>query len=243
MDIKEEETEEKVCETCGKNVKNTLKEHNRLHHNPYKCDEAECGTIFEGYVKYKSHRRKHNQKVVQSGEKKQDIFVCEVCAKSFSHQGLLENHLKTHTPKFACTYCPEIYTTKRKLERHGKVHLPKKTKTNKFPCSICLAVLSSLFNLNRHKDKLHNKIVTSNSSFFLLAPGTFAKKRKKKNQTKGRKSDSDFDSDSSRSASDSSDRSSDSSRERKRKRKRRQNSCCPANGRQSKAVHEVPYGT
>ena len=187
MDIKEEEIKETeiFCEICGKNDKTTQREHNRLHHQPYQCDEAGCQTVWEGYIKFKNHRRRHVKKVVKKVvQPRKDIFVCEVCAESFSHQGLLKNHLKTHSPKFACKNCPEIYTTKRDLERHEKVHLPKKTKPKKFPCSICQAVLTSSYNLKRHKDQLHNKIVTSNGSFFLIAPGTSVKKRKKKNQTK-----------------------------------------------------------
>ena len=117
-----------------------------------------------------------------SRQKEEKSFLCEVCAKSFSHHGPLQNHLLSHSLKHLCPDCPEKFNTKRKLDSHRKKHQEKKKK--RFACPHCPAVLSTSSNLSRHKENLHNKIVTSNGSFLLLAEGTFSKTRKKQNPSR-----------------------------------------------------------
>ena len=54
-------------------------------------------------------------------------FICEICARSLSHQRLLTNHLKTHYPSFACKACHKLFRTKKNLQRHEKCHEKKKS--------------------------------------------------------------------------------------------------------------------
>ncbi|CAH2035524.1 unnamed protein product, partial [Iphiclides podalirius] len=73
---------------------------------------------------------------------------CTVCAKRFTQQGGLQQHMRMHTGvrPFACTYCPKAFTQKAGLDQHLRTH----TKVKPFKCVICGKCFSQSVHLRQH---------------------------------------------------------------------------------------------
>ena len=83
-------------------------------------------------------------------------FICEICARCFTHQRLLTNHLKTHYPSFACKACHKLFRTKKNLQRHEKCHDKKKSppKSNTLSLSGAMASKAGADQLEENNESL-----------------------------------------------------------------------------------------
>ncbi|PZC81854.1 hypothetical protein B5X24_HaOG211867 [Helicoverpa armigera] len=73
---------------------------------------------------------------------------CSICAKRFTQQGGLQQHMRMHTGvrPFVCTYCPKAFTQKAGLDQHLRTH----TKVKPFKCVICSKCFSQSVHLRQH---------------------------------------------------------------------------------------------
>merc|ERR1719354_115851 len=140
------------CDTCGMafSQKNSLKYHQQMHlikamKKIFSCER--CG------LKGKTPRwmRKHEKNC--TGEK----LKCEICGKEFERVCALLSHKKIHTEespnygKYFCDKCPRKFEFALPYTKHIKIC------KGVFPCDICNTKFRVQENLQKHKEKYHNK--------------------------------------------------------------------------------------
>ncbi|XP_035433067.1 zinc finger protein 39 isoform X1 [Spodoptera frugiperda] len=105
---------------------------------PFSC--RMCSLIFGDSTEYEEHNR-----VVHAKTKPHQ---CSICAKRFTQQGGLQQHMRMHTGvrPFACTFCPKAFTQKAGLDQHLRTH----TKVKPFKCVICTKCFSQSVHLRQH---------------------------------------------------------------------------------------------
>lgn len=102
-----------TCSICNKIYKcnlNFQKHHLTAHikHRKFECDM--CGSKFQIRELIYSHML-HSHKTKS--------FMCEICAKGFSTEYLLQRHSVSHLPmKFECDSCDFRFRSKMMIERH-----------------------------------------------------------------------------------------------------------------------------
>nr|XP_021184814.2 zinc finger protein 26 [Helicoverpa armigera] len=99
-----------------------------------------CNQIFLNSNEYDEHNR-----IVHA---KMKPHQCSICAKRFTQQGGLQQHMRMHTGvrPFVCTYCPKAFTQKAGLDQHLRTH----TKVKPFKCVICSKCFSQSVHLRQH---------------------------------------------------------------------------------------------
>ncbi|XP_055637612.1 transcription factor grauzone-like [Toxorhynchites rutilus septentrionalis] len=172
------------CELCGKAFTDSsgLQHHKWWIHTPvserpFKCDI--CGDAFVKDYLLKQHMDRHmdkerkthscelcNKTYTNSLQLKSHMqklhgavsnWVCDVCAKGFTHRALLEDHRKTHTEeglaslKMQCEKCNKWLINKRGYLRHKRRCFDNGPAT----CDVCGVVSVNEASLAAHK-KLHH---------------------------------------------------------------------------------------
>lgn len=68
----------------------------------------------------------------------EDLFVCDVCQKTFTDQNTFDEHVRLHTRKttHVCNICHKIYARKRDLNVHIRLHSGEKP----YACIVCKKV-------------------------------------------------------------------------------------------------------
>ncbi|KAJ8737615.1 hypothetical protein PYW08_000210 [Mythimna loreyi] len=96
--------------------------------------------IFLDSAEYDEHNR-----IVHA---KMKPHQCSICAKRFTQQGGLQQHMRMHTGvrPFVCTFCPKAFTQKAGLDQHLRTH----TKVKPFKCVICSKCFSQSVHLRQH---------------------------------------------------------------------------------------------
>ena len=109
--IRDSHTYQKKCSHCDKTFSRpyALSRHLQTH----STDNFECGIC---KVKI---RRKDNFKQHLLLHDRDSKFQCKICNKSFSNNGNLSIHEKSHSKvKFVCPLCDKSYSYKTNLTRH-----------------------------------------------------------------------------------------------------------------------------
>lgn len=114
-------TQSHNCHICGKLFKSVhhVKHHQRLSHG-VGTTKKKCRTC--DYETFNAASLRIHENLHTSTE----VFVCEVCSKSFRTQPKLARHLLCHTDgkPHNCTECTLTFKTKRYLQTHMRVHKP-----------------------------------------------------------------------------------------------------------------------
>lgn len=99
-----------------------------------------CSQIFLDSTEYDEHNRIVHAKIKP--------HQCSICAKRFTQQGGLQQHMRMHTGvrPFNCTFCPKTFTQKAGLDQHLRTH----TKVKPFKCVICSKCFSQSVHLRQH---------------------------------------------------------------------------------------------
>ncbi|XP_053624723.1 zinc finger and SCAN domain-containing protein 22-like isoform X2 [Plodia interpunctella] len=99
-----------------------------------------CGQTFLTGAQYDEHNRTVHAKIKP--------HQCSICAKRFTQQGGLQQHMRMHTGvrPFVCSFCPKAFTQKAGLDQHLRVH----TKIKPFKCVICSKCFSQSVHLRQH---------------------------------------------------------------------------------------------
>ncbi|CAG4942386.1 unnamed protein product [Colias eurytheme] len=99
-----------------------------------------CGQVFLERTRYEEHNRLIHAKVKP--------HQCSICAKRFTQQGGLQQHMRMHTGirPFVCSFCSKAFTQKAGLDQHLRTH----TKVKPFKCVICSKCFSQSVHLRQH---------------------------------------------------------------------------------------------
>ncbi|XP_063394096.1 zinc finger protein 454-like [Cydia fagiglandana] len=99
-----------------------------------------CNMTFHDSLDYDEHNSSVHAKVKP--------HQCSLCAKRFTQQGGLQQHMRMHSGvrPFACTYCPKAFTQRAGLDQHLRIH----TKIKPFKCVICHKCFSQSVHLRQH---------------------------------------------------------------------------------------------
>ncbi|GBO08209.1 Zinc finger protein 467 [Araneus ventricosus] len=82
-------------------------------------------------------------------------FPCDKCDKRFSQKSNLNTHSRTHTGKkpYSCDKCDKRFSTKYALTTHFRTHTGEKP----YECPICEKAYRSTSKRNEHYKNVHNK--------------------------------------------------------------------------------------
>ena len=141
--VKAKPQAEKVCEECGKSVRNLRGHMLRIHEAvdlQIPCDQ--CDMKFQTAPKLKEHvmwihmkdpcpdcglliGRRKMRRHRASAHKAEKNFKCEVCSKSFINRQRLKDHVNTHTGEkpYKCKYCSACFASAGTHAMHQRGHL------------------------------------------------------------------------------------------------------------------------
>lgn len=111
-------------------------------------------------VTYRSSQllKEHYTKCHVNPKCNSDQKICPDCGKLVRNQRMLGIHISTvHTRefKFECTLCDRKFFLRNELKRHNlSAHEKKKL----FPCEICGTRFTQFYNMNAHRQKLHDGV-------------------------------------------------------------------------------------
>lgn len=114
----------------------------------------DAGSSRDEHLKLKKRSpqtRSHSDDVDSPEHKKShpcdNLLSCEMCAKCFSPNSNLTNHIETVTGEvFTCQTCGKSFSHKRNLIAHGKIHASEKP----FSCQSCGKSYTSKISLKMH---------------------------------------------------------------------------------------------
>lgn len=113
---------------------------NEKVHTCAKVHTCTCGKDFLSTSNLNQHKK------IQSNE---NLFICDLCRKSFIKKSNFLKHLKTHDTgeqfSFRCDKCEQVFTRKDNLEGHLKSH-----ESSRFPPRECDRVFGRQFELRQH---------------------------------------------------------------------------------------------
>ncbi|KAE8601216.1 hypothetical protein XENTR_v10013592 [Xenopus tropicalis] len=88
-----------------------------------------------------------------TGSCSEEIYSCEICAKGFRLQRMLNRHLKCHNQvkRHLCTFCGKGFNDTFDLKRHVRTH----TGIRPYKCEICNKAFTQRCSLESHLKKIH----------------------------------------------------------------------------------------
>lgn len=80
-------------------------------------------------------------------------FACQICAKAFTLQRLLNRHMKCHSDikRYLCTFCGKGFNDTFDLKRHTRTH----TGVRPYKCNLCEKSFTQRCSLESHCLKVH----------------------------------------------------------------------------------------
>ncbi|KAG8444028.1 hypothetical protein GDO86_009282 [Hymenochirus boettgeri] len=83
----------------------------------------------------------------------EELYSCEICAKRFRLQRMLNRHLKCHNQvkRHLCTFCGKGFNDTFDLKRHVRTH----TGIRPYKCDICNKAFTQRCSLESHLKKIH----------------------------------------------------------------------------------------
>ncbi|XP_004933145.1 zinc finger protein 266 isoform X1 [Bombyx mori] len=128
------------CQVCEKPLDKEFNQNNPVQRPSVTTLCRICGETFSDNASYVEHNRFVHAKMKP--------YQCPICAKRFTQQGGLQQHMRMHSGirPFACTYCPKAFTQKAGLDQHLRTH----TKIKPFRCVICGKCFSQSVHLRQH---------------------------------------------------------------------------------------------
>ena len=160
------------CKVCEKRCSSTqkLKNHIRKRHvgkTPYFC--GECNWYYGDSQSLKVHLRKH----LIGEEKKAAAHTCDVCQKSYSSLGKLNEHKEKHED-IKCRYCQKSFAYNRTCKAHEVESCPQRPAAQeptveeqgvedapvlkRWYCHICDSNFSARRNLKKHLNSKHDGV-------------------------------------------------------------------------------------
>jgi len=114
---------------------------------------------------------------------RKEVYICDLCPKSFKKTSLLARHIKTHDPKkrpFECKKCDKRFSSQVSLVRHDILHsdLVERSKINRpeaqdFVCVVCARSFKSPESLTSHIKAHKSKSVENQEYTCKLCHDTF----------------------------------------------------------------------
>ena len=170
------------CKVCDKRCSSTqkLKNHIRKRHvgkTPYFC--GECQRYYGDSQSLKVHLRKH----LTGDEKKAVAHTCEVCQKTYSSLGKLNEHKEKHED-IKCRYCQKSFAYNRTCKAHEVESCPQRPAAQapaeddpqeqegedarslkRWFCHLCESDYSARRNLKKHLNTKHDKAPVAKDSY------------------------------------------------------------------------------
>ena len=127
--------------------------------------------IFKNKIKKRIKEKKNNINI----NNKKDIYICDICKKTYNIKNSFQKHLLTHNKKqYICMKCNAEFSDNSKLKRHLLIHSDIK----QFICPVCKAGFNLKYNL-----KVHMRVHNNEKPYICGYPGCFAKFAQQNNLT------------------------------------------------------------
>ncbi|XP_058811210.1 transcription factor grauzone-like [Topomyia yanbarensis] len=145
------------CELCGKTFTDSygLQHHNWWIHTPvserpFKCDV--CGDAFVKDYLLKQHMERHM-------EKERKTHTCDQCGRTYTTGQQLKTHMQTQhgaVSDWVCDACAKGFTHRALLEQHRLTHTEEGLASLRKQCEKCNRWLTNHRNYQRHKRRCFN---------------------------------------------------------------------------------------